>query len=148
MLMIRNEKSAFSERLIIAMLACPHASKSGTKHGVDVAALQAVASVTREMARRYVEGLAIPHPDTMRSIADWLNVRVGWLRDGELPVRGEDGAHDAVAEPGGDYLIRTEEIHDPVIRRGIERLILAALDGKVDKGRLEAALILLIDDGD
>jgi len=86
-----REKEAFARRLLEAMRELPVAAKPGTKHGVNASALQKVAGVTREMARRYVEGMAIPNPDTMRLIADWLEVRVAWLRDGEEPKRPVTG---------------------------------------------------------
>src|SRR5690606_25380821 len=51
--------------------------------------LSRAAKVTREMARRYTEGTAIPDIDRLQRIADWLGVRVAWLRDGEGPMRDE-----------------------------------------------------------
>ena len=33
--------------------------------------------------------MAIPNPDPMKAIADWLGVRIAWLRDGEGPMRAE-----------------------------------------------------------
>lgn len=83
---MEREKQLFSDRLIRAMLKCPDARNQNTKHGVDTAALQRTAGVSREMARRYLEGMAIPNPDPMRAIANWLGVRVAWLRDGEGPM--------------------------------------------------------------
>jgi len=98
--MKENEKQAFSNRLILAMKATPDAVKTGTKHGVDAAKLKAKARVSREMARRYLEGMAIPNPDPMKAIAEWLNVRVTWLRDGEAPMAA---GNTSVRENSGYY---------------------------------------------
>lgn len=134
-----KEKQAFSERLIRAMRESPGAVKAGTKHGVDAVALQNVAGVSREMARRYLEGMAIPNPDPMRAIADWLNVRVSWLRDGDGAMRRTlTLMNDAreIAEPS--------QIYDPIIRQDVERLIEAVAKGEINKEKLEAALKLLL----
>ncbi len=85
--MSSNEKKGFSKRLITAMLQHPEAAKQGTKWGVSSGALQNKADVSREMSRRYLEGQAIPRPDTMKTICGWLNVRVAWLQYGEEPMR-------------------------------------------------------------
>ena len=65
------------------MIAKGHTSARGAKSGVDVAPLAKAATVSREMARRYTEGLALPDAEKMQGICSWLGVRVPWLRDGE-----------------------------------------------------------------
>lgn len=60
------------------------ASRSGL--GADPEALKdavGVNSVTS--ARKWISGESMPRPDKIQAIADWLNVRVQWLRDGEWP---------------------------------------------------------------
>lgn len=53
---------------------------SSTSHsGVDVVALAEAAGVSYEMARRYAEGLAMPRPATVESIAEWLQLSPGSL---------------------------------------------------------------------
>lgn len=104
-----TQKSAFSKRLIRAMRESEVARKSGTKHGVDAAALQRVANVSREMARRYLEGLAIPNPDPMKAIADWLDIRVAWLRDGEEPMRHDDLGEITVRGENGTYTVLPQD---------------------------------------
>lgn len=71
------------------MLDVGHKSQRNAKSGVDVGPLAKVAKVTREMARRYTEGAAVPDLNRMRLIADWLGVRLAWLRDGEGPKFAE-----------------------------------------------------------
>lgn len=71
------------------MLDAEHKSQRNAKSGVDVGPLAKAAKVTREMARRYTEGTAIPDLNKMKVVADWLNVRLAWLRDGEGQKRKE-----------------------------------------------------------
>jgi transcriptional regulator with XRE-family HTH domain len=78
-----STKKAFAGRLVKAMLAAGHRSSRGAKAGVAVAELAEAAEITREMARRYVLGEAIPDTDRLDKIAGWLGVKVAWLRDGE-----------------------------------------------------------------
>lgn len=88
-----NAKQAFAARLVEAMLEAGFRSARNAKSGVDVGPLAKASKVTREMARRYTEGTAIPDANKMAVIADWLNVRVAWLRDGEGAMR--NAAHTA-----------------------------------------------------
>jgi len=76
-------KQQFAARLVEAMRHRGYVSKRGASSGVDVGPLAKVAVVTREMARRYTDGTALPDPNKMQLIAGWLNVRMPWLRDGE-----------------------------------------------------------------
>lgn len=76
-------KEEFAKRLVEALLDHGHRSARNAKSGVDVGPLAKVAKVTREMARRYTEGSAIPDLNKMKLIAEWLGVRLAWLRDGE-----------------------------------------------------------------
>lgn len=82
-----SAREAFSRRLIEAMLEIGLRSTRNAKSGVDVGPLAKTARVTREMARRYTEGTAIPDVNRMKMIAEWLGVRLAWLRDGEGEMR-------------------------------------------------------------
>lgn len=64
---------AFGHRLRELMRAAGRVSESA-RSGVDVVALADAGGTSYEMARRYAEGKAIPRPDTLRRIADWLGV--------------------------------------------------------------------------
>lgn len=75
-------------------------STRNAKSGVDAGPLAAEIKVTREMARRYTEGTAIPDLNKMERIAAWLGVRLPWLRDGEGPKR-VDAPH--AAQTAGAY---------------------------------------------
>jgi len=133
-----KEKRDFSQRLITAMRAVPVGRRPKTKHGVDVAALQRETGVTREMARRYLEGEAIPGPDRLRAIAEWLGVRFGWLRDGEGPMWPTGRL------PTNGRCIDTRDITDPALRAKANRLIEAVVRGEVGSRKLEAVLTLLL----
>lgn len=98
-------KQAFARRLIEAMLDRSFHSARNAKSGVDVGPLAKAAKVTREMARRYTEGGAIPDLNKMKLIANWLEVRLPWLRDGEGQKRDDAaGAVHLAAQPEGTYL--------------------------------------------
>lgn len=140
--MEKSVKAAFSARLIQAMRACPHASKEGTKHGIDTAALKAAARVSMEMARRYVEAQAIPRPEVMKTIAEWLNVRIGWLRDGEGPMRLEPGDLPVNASRIGEH--RSGYGSGSRSRGKLEELIEAVERGEISEDQLDAALVLLL----
>lgn len=64
---------AFGRRLVELMKSKGFTSDRN-RSGVDVAALAKGAIVSYEMARRYVEGTALPRPDVLRAIAAWLSV--------------------------------------------------------------------------
>lgn len=72
----------FAARLVAAMRAQGHVSGTA-KSGVDVTALSKAAKTTYEMARRYVEGRAIPRPDKLERIAAWLRASPSDLLYGE-----------------------------------------------------------------
>ena len=81
--MEQSAKQAFAARLVEAMLERGFVSSRNAKSGVDVGPLAKAARVTREMARRYTQGGAVPDMDKMKLVADSLGVRIAWLRDGE-----------------------------------------------------------------
>lgn len=76
-----KEPLGFSGRLVAAMQARGHFGRGSV--GVDVHALADAASTSYEMARRYVEGHAIPRPEKLALIAEWLGVESGALLWGE-----------------------------------------------------------------
>lgn len=100
--MIDSSRKAFARRLSDALRAEGYVSKRGAKSGVDVSPITAWAGVTREMARRYVSGQALPDPDRMAKIADALHRRVAWLRDGEGP-ENPDAAPRVAESPRAFY---------------------------------------------
>lgn len=49
------------------------------KSGVALADMAKAVGISFELARRYADGLAMPRPGVIQSIADWLGVEVNWL---------------------------------------------------------------------
>lgn len=96
----------FAARLKRACQERGHSSARNSS-GVDVSAVAANGRCSYEMARRYVGGLAIPGDDTMRLLADWLRVPVGWLAFGENAPA--DGAGDVSAATLEACLVAIEE---------------------------------------
>lgn len=82
------------------MRARGHTSIRNARSGVDVGPLARAAGVSREMARRYPEGV-VPDLNKLEKIADWLGVRLAWLRDGEGPMRAAAHAADSA---GAGYM--------------------------------------------
>lgn len=88
LLMVENNPNKdFADRLKVAMKE----AKLKTKD------IQAIAEVTYEMARRYVNGVALPRSEKMEALAARLGVDVGWLQFGT-------GSKDAIfpREPDDD----------------------------------------------
>lgn len=84
-----NDAAArFGQRLRELMLQRGHASP-GARSGVDVATLAHAAGATYEMARRYAEGAAMPRPDKLEAIAQWLGVPPAELAFGDRPAQAE-----------------------------------------------------------
>jgi transcriptional regulator with XRE-family HTH domain len=102
-------KKAFGERLAGAMLDRGYRSSRGARSGVDVNELRQRARVSREMARRYVEGEAVPDLERVVRIAEWLGVRVAWLLYGE---GSRAAAGQAAAEPGAPHEELTAEARE------------------------------------
>lgn len=78
----KDAKKLFGRRLREIMLQRGHGSE-GARSGVDIGKLAEAAATSYEMARRYAEGVAIPRPDKLRAIAEWLRVSPGALAWGE-----------------------------------------------------------------
>lgn len=57
-----------------------------SRSGVDVGALSKGARVSYEMARRYADGLAMPRPDVLDSIAERLDVDPAAMAFGHVNV--------------------------------------------------------------
>lgn len=93
---------AFARRLV-ALMKAKELTSDRSRSGVDVTALGKAVGVSYEMARRYVEGQAMPRPDTAEAIAHWLGVPASALVWGE-PV-----------EPGGIDPLLLEQVLQNVI---------------------------------
>lgn len=105
----------FGERLREAMTARGYGSGRG-RSGVDVRALSDGAGVSYEMARRYAEGIALPRPDVVEAIAEWLEVdaaQLAWggMAPGEVDARALERCLQAVrdAEAGSGVSLDADE---------------------------------------
>ena len=86
-----NQSTVYT-RIQQAAQARGHTSNR-SRSGVDVSAMAHSIGCSYEMARRYAEGLAVPPPETLESIAQWLRVNVAWLGFGTPPMEaGSDMA--------------------------------------------------------
>jgi transcriptional regulator with XRE-family HTH domain len=74
--------SGFADRLAMALKAKGQISTT-SRTGVDIQSLADGAAVSYEMARRYIEGSAVPTAERARAIAEWLEVPASWLIFGE-----------------------------------------------------------------
>lgn len=73
--------AAFGRRLRELMRERGLTSRAAS--GVDVPKLAAAGGITYEMARRYAEGRAVPRPDKLAAIAEWLGVPPSELAFGD-----------------------------------------------------------------
>ena len=73
---------AFARRLTLLMQDADLVSFK-SKTGVKVSKLAETAGCSKQMARRYVLGDALPEIDATYKIAKWLNVSPGWLLFGD-----------------------------------------------------------------
>jgi len=72
-----KEETGFARRLVAEMQRKGYVGRG--RAGVDVHALAEACEVSYEMARRYVEGMAIPRPEKLAAIAHWLDVEAAAL---------------------------------------------------------------------
>lgn len=95
-----EQAKEFGDRLRSAMHAKGHISPR-SRSGVDVGALAKGAGVSYEMARRYAEGVAMPRPDVVNAIAEWLGVEAaslawGGVSSGEIDLQALERCLQAV----------------------------------------------------
>jgi len=93
----------FARRLVALMESKGYVSKRN-RSGVDVTALAKGAGVSYEMARRYVEGTAVPRPDVLRAIAAWLLVDPA-----ELAFGGQGKASELDPDMLAECLLAVQE---------------------------------------
>lgn len=138
----------FGDRLRGLMKARGHIS-TGNASGVDVTALAAVAGSTYEMARRYVEGRAIPRADKLGRIAGWLGVESAQLLYGEEPKNTNRIIHQEVLQSCLEAARRAAEISGrDLSARQMAKLVALlyeeAIDGRTMNDSLIARLLRLL----
>lgn len=107
-----DEKHAFSQRLKLAL--------KRSKKKIDGPAALALQfnlrhrneSISPQAAYKWLHGIALPAPDKMETLAEWLNVSAHWLRFGppEAAKTKRTASANRVMESSGTYeTLSTEE---------------------------------------
>lgn len=91
---------AFANRLCHALKEKGHASRTAAA-GVKVAPLAGACRCSKQMARKYALGEALPDATSVLLIAQWLEVSPGWLLFGENPAQSSGDRHTELV--GIDY---------------------------------------------
>ena len=103
--------SEFSTRRVAAMKARGHVSGTANS-GVDVTALAKAAQTTYEMARRYLEGRAIPRVDKLQRISDWLCTQPSQLLYGEPAAAKSRVIHTEILQSCFEAAKRAEQLSE------------------------------------
>lgn len=77
-----SERSGFSSRLQQCLRDSQYSPDSPTELAREFNLRFAGQSITVHAARKWLVGEAIPTQDKMRTLAQWLHVRIEWLRFG------------------------------------------------------------------
>ena len=87
-----TERTGFSNRLQRCLRNSHHSADSPTELAREFNIRFSGQPVTVHAARKWLVGEAIPTQDKMRTLADWLQVPIEWLRFGgdELQVKAFD----------------------------------------------------------
>ena len=87
-----TERTGFSNRLQLCLRNSHHSADSPTELAREFNIRFSGQPITVHAARKWLVGEAIPTQDKMRTLADWLQVPIEWLRFGgdELQVKAFD----------------------------------------------------------
>lgn len=83
-----NRKLDFSKRLILAMERAHPPVKGATKLAVQFNLRFQGVGVSPQTAHKWLSGRAIPTPDKIDTLAQWLGVSAHWLHFGPEPDSG------------------------------------------------------------
>jgi len=122
-----DHRAEFSKRLAAAMRAkgyAPRPSVLATQFNTRFRG----PSVTFQTASRWLNGRAIPQPDKLTVLADWLRVDRGLLGFGEMEARRGTGRQVKEGTASYDIDELAEAIHAlPAAHRQLVRDLVAAL---------------------
>lgn len=79
---IRTEKEKFGERLHLALNQANLAHLKVSEIAVKFNLRHSGEAVTNQAVHKWLNGLAIPSPEKIDTLAKWLNVSPQWLRYG------------------------------------------------------------------
>jgi len=77
-----DEKRAFAERLRQALKRSPRRIETPTELAIQFSLRHPNSSVTPQAAQKWLSGRAVPTPDKIETLAEWLDVSATWLRHG------------------------------------------------------------------
>lgn len=79
---ILNEKQKFSERLNLALQKAFPNSLKNSEIAIKFNLRHPNESITQQAVYKWLNGLAIPSEDKIKTLANWLEVKPEWLRYG------------------------------------------------------------------
>jgi transcriptional regulator with XRE-family HTH domain len=77
-----DERTEFSRRLVAAMKQAGLRAISPTRLAIDFNLLHRGRPISTQAAHKWLNGMAIPAQDKLRTLAQWLQVSPAWLRYG------------------------------------------------------------------
>lgn len=82
---LTDEKLAFAERLLIALKRGPKSIETATALANQFNLRHPNEPITTQAAQKWLTGKAMPTPDKIETLAEWLKVSAHWLRNGPPP---------------------------------------------------------------
>jgi len=82
-----EQKSAFSERLLLALRRSHEAVEGATDLAIQFSLRYSGAAVSPQTAHKWLSGRAVPTEDKLDILAEWLNVDKHWLHYGPPPKK-------------------------------------------------------------
>lgn len=83
--MAANDKLAFAERLRTALKRGATGVSTATELANQFNLRHPNEPITAQAAQKWISGKAIPAPDKIETLAEWLNVSAHWLHFGPAP---------------------------------------------------------------
>lgn len=83
---LTDEKLAFAERLLIALKRGPKSIETATALANQFNLRHPNEPITTQAAQKWLTGKAMPTPDKIETLAEWLKVSAHWLRNGPPPA--------------------------------------------------------------
>jgi transcriptional regulator with XRE-family HTH domain len=80
-----DEKSAFADRLKVALKRAPKSIQTATQLAHEFNLRHPNEPITPQAAQKWLSGKARPAADKLDTLADWLGVSAHWLKNGPPP---------------------------------------------------------------
>jgi transcriptional regulator with XRE-family HTH domain len=101
-----HEREEFSKRLKQALTRAGMGTLGAIRLAQEFNQRHSGKDVTHQAVQKWLGGEAIPTQDKLRTLGNWLNVSIAWLRDGEGKENSGLSAQDAAT---GSYRINISE---------------------------------------